>query len=48
MFLYARLVCDSIGLLGDIDSIKEAVDNLPDGLQEASVHPTSLQMIQNN
>jgi hypothetical protein len=39
MFLYARLVCDSIGLLGDVDSIKDAVENLPDGLNEASVSP---------
>lgn len=35
MFLYARLVCDSIGLLGDVDSMKDAVENLPDGLNEA-------------
>lgn len=42
MFLYARLVCDSIDLLGDIDSIKEAVENLPEGLNEASVPQVSL------
>ncbi|KAJ0114753.1 hypothetical protein J7T55_004494 [Diaporthe amygdali] len=35
MFLYARLVCDSIELLGDFDSIKEAVEDLPNGLNEA-------------
>lgn len=37
MFLYARLVCDSIDLLGDMESVREAVDNLPEGLNEASV-----------
>lgn len=37
MFLYARLVCDSIEMLGDIESIQEAVDHLPDGLNEALV-----------
>lgn len=42
MFLYARLVCDSISMLGDIDSIKEAIDDLPDGLNEALVPQLSL------
>lgn len=44
MFLYARLVCDNVGLLGDLESIKEAVENLPGGLNEASVHQTNLNM----
>lgn len=48
MFLYARLVCDSIGMLGDIESIKDAVNDLPDGLNEASVPPTSLQVASTN
>lgn len=35
MFLYARLVCNSIAMLGDIESIEDAVNDLPDGLKEA-------------
>lgn len=48
MFLYARLVCDSIGTLGDIESIRDAVDDLPAGLDEASVPPISLQVASTN
>lgn len=35
MFLYARLVCDGLERLSDLDDIKEEVTNLPDGLGEA-------------
>ena len=35
MFLYARLVCDSLGRLSDLADIEEEVTNLPDGLNEA-------------
>lgn len=35
MFLYARLVCDGLDRLSDLDDIKEEVTNLPDGLSEA-------------
>lgn len=48
MFLYARLVCDSIGMLGDIESIKDAVNDLPDGLNEASVPPTRFRAASTN
>lgn len=48
MFLYARLVCDSIGTLGDVESIRDAVDDLPDGLNEASVPPISLRVASTN
>lgn len=48
MFLYARLVCDSIGLLGDLESIEDAVNDLPDGLNEALVPSTNLQVASTN
>ena len=35
MFLYARLVCDSLERLSDLDDIKEEVTHLPEGLNEA-------------
>ena len=35
LFLYARLVCDGLDRLSDLDDIKEEVTNLPDGLSEA-------------
>ncbi|KAL8828541.1 MAG: hypothetical protein Q9191_002532 [Dirinaria sp. TL-2023a] len=35
MFLYARLVCDSLGRLSDPGDIEEEITNLPDGLNEA-------------
>ena len=35
MFLYARLVCDSLARLSDLDDIEAEVNNLPDGLNEA-------------
>ncbi|KAI5458921.1 hypothetical protein BGZ63DRAFT_361273 [Mariannaea sp. PMI_226] len=35
MFLYARLICDSLVLLGDLDAVRDEVNNLPNGLEEA-------------
>ena len=35
MFLYARLVCDGLERLSDLDDIKDEVTHLPDGLNEA-------------
>ena len=35
MFLYAKLVCDALERLGDLDDIQEEVTNLPKGLNEA-------------
>ncbi|KAL2680381.1 hypothetical protein Neosp_007979 [[Neocosmospora] mangrovei] len=35
MFLYARLLCDTVVRNGDVAGLKEAVENLPDGLNEA-------------
>lgn len=35
MFLYARLVCDSLESLSDIDDVHEEIQNLPQGLGEA-------------
>ena len=35
MFLYARLVCDGLDHLSDLDDMKEEVTNLPNGLSEA-------------
>ncbi|KAH6888169.1 hypothetical protein B0T10DRAFT_515086 [Thelonectria olida] len=35
MFLYARLLCDTLVLMGDLDSVREEVNNLPNGLDEA-------------
>ena len=35
MFLYARLICDSLERLSDLNDIKEEVTHLPDGLNEA-------------
>ncbi|KAK6225175.1 nacht domain protein [Colletotrichum tabaci] len=35
MFLYARLLCDSMMQKGDIDAVKEAIHDLPVGLDEA-------------
>ena len=35
MFLYARLVCDSLERLSDLDDIKEEITHLPEGLNEA-------------
>ena len=35
MFLYARLVCDSLGRLSNLEDIKVEVNNLPQGLKEA-------------
>ena len=35
MFLYARLVCDGLEGLSDIDDIYKEVQNLPQGLSEA-------------
>ena len=42
MFLYARLVCDGLDHLNDLDDMQEEVTNLPNGLSEALVsHPGS-------
>ncbi len=35
MYLYARLICDGLESLSDLDDIKEEITNLPDGLSEA-------------
>lgn len=35
MFLYARLVCDTMVLKSSIDGMEEAIDDLPKGLDEA-------------
>ena len=35
MFLYARLVCEGLDRLSDLDDIEEDVTNLPEGLSEA-------------
>ena len=35
MFLYARLICDTLEHFYDLDDIKEEVTTLPDGLSEA-------------
>ncbi|KAM0492510.1 hypothetical protein ACHAP8_009865 [Fusarium lateritium] len=41
MFLYARLLCDLLVRNGDVAGLEEAVNNLPDGLNEAAVPLTS-------
>jgi hypothetical protein len=35
MFLYARLLCDVVVLKSSIDGMEEAIDDLPNGLDEA-------------
>ncbi|KAL8788589.1 MAG: hypothetical protein Q9195_007233 [Heterodermia aff. obscurata] len=35
MFLYARLVCDSLESLSDTDDVNQEIENLPQGLNEA-------------
>lgn len=35
MFLYARLICDGLESLSDMDDVYNEVQNLPQGLSEA-------------